>query len=78
MLTKQHFETIAAVLKSTKPEAAEYDIFEAKRTAPQAAFLQWQQIVTAMANRFEQMNPRFQRGRFYTACGFYANLSEVR
>jgi hypothetical protein len=44
MMTKQHFEAIAAVLKSTKPEAAEYDIFEAKRTAPQAAFLQWHRL----------------------------------
>lgn len=77
MMTKQHFEAVAAVLKSTKPATVEYSLFRdaPPRTAEQADYIRWQTVVTAMANRFEADNPRFKRSAFYAACGL---LPEVR
>jgi hypothetical protein len=69
-MQKRHFEAIAAVLKACKPPTVEYSLFRnhPPRTPEQAAFIQWQQVKTAMANKFETLNPKFNRAKFYAAC----------
>ena len=56
MLTKQHFEAVAQVLKAY-PEGAP--------TASQA------KLAEALADMFESDNPRIERGRFIKACGVW-------
>ena len=56
MLTRQHFEAVAQVLKAY-PKGAP--------TASQA------KLAEAVADMFAQDNPRFERGRFLTACGVW-------
>ena len=56
MLTRQHFEAVAQVLKAF-PEGAP--------TASQA------KLAEAFADMFEAENPRFERGRFLKACGVW-------
>ena len=56
MLTRQHFEAVAQVLKAY-PKGAP--------TASQA------KLAEAVADMVEQDNPRFERGRFLKACGVW-------
>lgn len=56
MLTRQHFETVALILKAY-PHGAP--------TASQA------KLAEAFCDMFEADNPRFERGRFLKACGVW-------
>jgi hypothetical protein len=74
MMTKQHFESIAAVLKSLKPRVAQFqDNADAKLSLVQwemygAAQRQWKATVRAFAADSHRQNARFQEPRFYAAC----------
>jgi hypothetical protein len=54
-LTRKDFETIARNLRDGQPRSAE---------------LQWgyEQAVDAVAQALQEINPRFDRGRFLAAC----------
>lgn len=56
-MTKRHFEAIAAIVKSVA-RYHDADKVTAKAIAEDLAFY------------FAKENPRFDRGRFLTACGF--------
>lgn len=62
-MTKKHFEAIAAIVRanSIKNPAAGYDEGFDAGVAAMAADL---------ANMFAAENPRFNRDKFLTACGF--------
>lgn len=67
-MTKQHFEAIAAILRDRKIDgdyAMEIDQDWAKGvTAATEA------TADDLADYFKSINPRFDRTRFLTACGF--------
>jgi hypothetical protein len=63
MMTKQHFESIAAVLKSRRPADDDHDTHRC--TA-------WRDMVIAFAAMCVKENPRFDASRFYDACGYSA------
>jgi hypothetical protein len=52
---KQHYEVVAQVLKSVKPE--QYEMHE-----------QWENTCLAFLNQFKADNPAFDRDRFLKAC----------
>jgi hypothetical protein len=58
-MTKKDFEAIAAALKREKPGAN----WDANK------HVQWNLDVRAFANVCAASNPRFDRTRFYRACG---------
>lgn len=62
-MRRQHFDYVAAVLKTAKPiEAA----------LPASAELErWRLIVYDLGNSFEATNPSFSLQRFLDACGFF-------
>ena len=69
-MTKKHFEMLAAALSATRPDlrvdggASGYRMLER-----QAAFNQWERMVSAIADVAARDNARFDRARFLTAAG---------
>jgi hypothetical protein len=59
MLTRQHFELIAATIASEKVKP----MTDAER-------VRLQNLACRFADQFEANNPRFNRERFINACGF--------
>jgi len=59
MMTKKHYEAIAAAIRSGQ---------EARRGSATSASTHYQ-IATACANYLASQNPRFDRARFLKACG---------
>ena len=59
MMTKKHFEAVAAKIMAQKVEAKS----DAERIG-------LQNLACRLADTFEQANPRFNRERFINACGF--------
>jgi hypothetical protein len=63
-MTKKDYIKFAAVLADQKPDAADLqsDAYQAQRD-------QWMQTTEAIADIFASENGRFDRERFYRACG---------
>lgn len=59
MMTRKHFEAVAAKIAATKAIA---------KTDHERINLQ--NLACRLADSFEQANPRFNRERFINACGF--------
>jgi len=57
MFTKQHYEQVAQVIKNTRDKYAGL-----------APIIQ-DELAIKLADVFEKDNPRFDRDRFYLACG---------
>lgn len=60
-MTKRHFEAIARMLREQGETLAD---------PTQAADIAHRDLVDGMASYFADQNPRFDRERFLTACGF--------
>lgn len=60
MFARQHYEKVAELLK--KERASTKDVNAQVALA---------NVTVRFADAFETDNPRFQRGRFYRAAGFY-------
>jgi hypothetical protein len=60
-MTKKDFILIANVLADKRPNL---DVDHGPAT-----FEQWADTVVAMGNALRSTNPRFDRGRFFEACG---------
>lgn len=58
-MTKKHYEVIAYRLNETRPYA----------TAEEMVKYRWAKDVIAVANALAEFNPRFNRNKFYEACG---------
>ena len=61
-MTRKHFEAIAALIKAEQ-EQPMYDDLPACREAVK-------DVALRLASQFNLENPRFDRQRFLTACGF--------
>lgn len=59
-MTKKHFEAIAAINKS---RVEHYDTTESDRVVLYT-------LISEQADYFANKNPRFDRDKFLTACGF--------
>jgi hypothetical protein len=57
-MTKKHFKALAEALKNLRPEDKD-----------SAAFHMWKHSCAAVADTCRTANPRFDRARFYEACG---------
>jgi hypothetical protein len=57
MMTRKHFEKIAAVLKATRPDGTG------------SLLSQWEYQVNVMATMCAEDNPRFNHTVFFEACG---------
>ena len=55
-MTRKHFEALARELKARQPSTKDQRIG-------------WFQAVSAVMSAAEQFNPRFDRKKFYAACG---------
>ncbi len=64
-MTREHFELIAETMKEARPFFKEDARGEETR-----AYGQWANDCTALATCFVSINPRFDRQRFMTACGY--------
>jgi hypothetical protein len=65
MMTRQHFKALADRLKDERPIYTQYgdhDIYLALDA-------QWARMVKAIADVCYASNGRFDRGKFYEACG---------
>jgi hypothetical protein len=58
-MTRMHFELIAETLKTSTPLARDGE----------AALQAWRTIVILFAQRLERDNGRFDKRRFFVACG---------
>ena len=56
-MTRKHFEAIAEAMAISRPHDTTGE-----------AYTQWMLSCAALASRFETINPRFDTGRFLTAC----------
>lgn len=63
-MTRKHYVKLAESLRFARPDRGE----ESPAPNPHAA--QWQADVRAVADVLAADNGRFDRGRFYRACGF--------
>lgn len=64
-MTRKDFVAIAAILNDAREDAM---VLEAIGNGGGAASTL--EIATGLANYFETVNPRFDRERFLTACGY--------
>lgn len=67
MMTKRHYETVAACIREQKIEAGRKFYREPSLSAARKGMLM---IARAFALEAELDNPRFDRKRFMAACGF--------
>lgn len=74
MMTRQHFEAVAAALAATRPEHDDFTTTSAvgnntmhNGIAYKAARKTWTRTRDAIATTFYASNPRFDRGRFERA-----------
>jgi hypothetical protein len=58
-MAKKQFEIMAYYLEGVRPG----------ETANKVAKLTWAKTVIAIANSLAEFNPKFNRNKFYTACG---------
>ena len=65
-MTRQHFETVAAIIKAGVANSAHYLTGNARKVALDA---QWR-IAADLGDAFQLANKRFDHKRFMTACGF--------
>ena len=63
LMTKKHFKALAGELKYRKPCKI------AKPRGYSARLEAWESVVEGVAGVCATFNPRFDRGRFLTACG---------
>jgi hypothetical protein len=68
-MTRKHFETVAAVIKSGVDTSAHYLTGNARKVALDA---QWR-IAADLGDAFQRENARFDFTRFMAACGFDNN-----
>lgn len=73
-MSRQHFQAIADTLKDNKPAMMSTDSLPDDEkglavAAYGAAYRTWSSMVTDFASMAARSNPRFDRARFYTACG---------
>lgn len=61
MMTRKHFEIIARVLHSVKPN------FHDAQTQGESSM--WDSIVREFCNVLQTINPRFDADKFIAACG---------
>jgi len=57
-MTREHFNSVAAALRSTKPHETETE-----------ADTQWRKTVSGVADALAGWNPRFDRTRFLAVAG---------
>lgn len=73
MISRKHFEAIAASLKAVKPIGpwfVDSDISNKAQEWYEAHLEQWKADVEAVASELAKLNPRFDYSRFLSACGF--------
>lgn len=69
-MTRKDFELIARVLKDSRPAAKELNDDNVKEAARQhAKNAQVDFVSIAFAVELAKQNPRFDKDKFYTACG---------
>lgn len=72
-MSRKHFEQIAAQFAKTKPNVprgADADALTLKELQARVErFHQWDIDVVSIADVLSASNPRFDRPRFYRACG---------
>lgn len=64
-LTRKHFQSLAAALRSTKPTIEQCGYSEALALATE----HWAHTCRAIANVCATTNPQFDRAKFLAACG---------
>ena len=62
-MTKKHFQTLADSLKNRVLSQPSIDTQE-------TAQAQWEHCVECVAQACKELNPRFNRDRFFKACGY--------
>ena len=72
-LTRRHFKAIAAALSLVRPVPERY----AHMNSYDAAVVQWRDSVCRLADMCAAENERFDRHKFYEACGYYASYDEA-
>lgn len=70
-MTKKHFKALAEELRGVRPEGE----FSPQR---QREFLVWSRCIHAVEDVCREVNPRFDRERFRTACGYYENNDTLK
>lgn len=70
MMTRKHFEAIAAVFKDCAADSAAGVAFNPDDRAMRAAHATTERIAHDMARMLRRQNPAFNRERFLAACGF--------
>jgi hypothetical protein len=68
-MTKKDYVRIAAALARNTPGFGSYSEHVAWGSASKPDVQAWSRIVTAIADVLAADNPRFDRARFYKACG---------
>lgn len=63
---QRHYEAIAEVLNRTSPYGPDWP---ESMTMSIMTRSMWRSVVYALANDFAKDSPRFNRTKFYTACG---------
>lgn len=68
MFAKRHYEAIAEVLYRIRP-AIHSGLTTTERIRLDGAYVNWENVLVVLADDFAKDNPRFNRIKFYAACG---------
>lgn len=67
-MTRKHFVAMAAALRTAQPAPPAAGDRRFTTAEAEAAYDQWQEDVSRVADVLATTNPSFDRGRFWTAC----------